>query len=188
MGLVYRLLCSVQGFSGDTSSKNSCANAGDVTDAAQISESGRSPGGRNDNPLSSLAWRTPWIDQEPGRLQSIELQGVGHGSSNLACMHVPCGSITQACIVSPGPFDPTGPGSFYGTFQRHRPGDSGHLYSGQNRSIALVKSQDVLLTGKVMSVCFKCPENAVVSACIPTLPLRWNLEFTHKFALNQKCF
>ena len=33
MGLVYRLLCSVWGFPGGTSGKNSCANAGDVTDA-----------------------------------------------------------------------------------------------------------------------------------------------------------
>ena len=34
---------------------------------------------------SILAWKIPWTE-EPGRLQSIGLQRVGH---NLACMHIP---------------------------------------------------------------------------------------------------
>ena len=35
---------------------------------------------------SILAWRIPWID-EPGRLQSIGSQRVGHDWSDLACTH-----------------------------------------------------------------------------------------------------
>ena len=34
---------------------------------------------------SNLAWRIPWTE-EPGGLQSIGLQRVGHDSSDLACM------------------------------------------------------------------------------------------------------
>ena len=33
-----------------------------------------------------LAWRTPWTE-EPGELQFIGLQRVGHDGSDLACMH-----------------------------------------------------------------------------------------------------
>ena len=35
---------------------------------------------------SIIAWRTPWIE-EPGGLQSMGLQRVGHGWSDLACTH-----------------------------------------------------------------------------------------------------
>ena len=35
---------------------------------------------------SILAWRIPWTE-EPGRLQSIGLQRIGHDWSDLACMH-----------------------------------------------------------------------------------------------------
>jgi len=34
--------------------------------------------GGNDNPLQYLSWRIPWTE-EPGRVQSIGLQRVGHG-------------------------------------------------------------------------------------------------------------
>ena len=37
---------------------------------------------------SIVAWRIPWTKQ-PGRLQSIELQRVGHNWSDLACMQIP---------------------------------------------------------------------------------------------------
>ena len=33
-----------------------------------------------------LAWRTPWTE-EPGGLQFVGSQRVGHDRSNLACMH-----------------------------------------------------------------------------------------------------
>ena len=35
---------------------------------------------------SILAWRIPWTE-EPGGLQSVGLQRVGHDWSNLACLH-----------------------------------------------------------------------------------------------------
>ena len=37
--------------------KNPLANVGDIRDAGSIPGSGRSPGGRNGNPLQYFAWR-----------------------------------------------------------------------------------------------------------------------------------
>ena len=37
--------------------------------------------------FSTLAWRIPWTE-EPGRLESIGSQRVGHNWSDLACMQV----------------------------------------------------------------------------------------------------
>ena len=54
--------------------KNSPANAGDLIDRGSIPGLGRSPGGGHS---SILAWRIPWT-QEPGGLQSMESQRVGH--------------------------------------------------------------------------------------------------------------
>ena len=51
--------------------KNPPANAGDT---GSVPGSGRSPGEGNGN---LLAWRIPWTE-EPGRLQSMGLQRVGH--------------------------------------------------------------------------------------------------------------
>ena len=44
--------------------------------------------------FSILAWRTPWTE-EPGGLQSVGWQRVGHGWSNLAHSHT--NSIQQVC-------------------------------------------------------------------------------------------
>ena len=52
----------------------SACNAGDP---GSIPDSGRSPGEGNSYPLQFLSWRIPWT-KEPGRLQSMELQRVGH--------------------------------------------------------------------------------------------------------------
>ena len=57
--------------------KNPPANAGDIRDTGLIPGSGRSPGGGHSNPLQYFAWRIPWTE-EPGRLQSIGSQRVGH--------------------------------------------------------------------------------------------------------------
>ena len=54
--------------------KNPPANAGD-TDLTP--ESGRSPEEEMATCSSILAWEIPWTE-EPGKLQSIELQRVGH--------------------------------------------------------------------------------------------------------------
>ena len=53
--------------------KNPPANPGDP---GSIPGLGRLPGEGNNNPLP---WRIPWT-VEPGRLQSIALQEVGHNS------------------------------------------------------------------------------------------------------------
>ena len=52
------------------------ANAGDVGDAGSIPGLGRFSGGGPGNPLQ-YSWRIPWTE-EPGGLQSIWLQRVGH--------------------------------------------------------------------------------------------------------------
>ena len=63
------------GFPDASVIKNPLANAGDT---GSIPGSERSPGGGNGNPLQYiLAWKIPWT-QEPGWLQSIGSQRVGH--------------------------------------------------------------------------------------------------------------
>ena len=57
--------------------RNLPTNARDTGDADLIPGLGRSPGEGHRNPASVLAWRIPRTE-EPGRLQSIELQRVGH--------------------------------------------------------------------------------------------------------------
>ena len=57
--------------------KNPPASAGD---AGSIPESGRSPAGGNSNPFYFLAWKIPWTE-EPGGLQSMRSQRVGHNSA-----------------------------------------------------------------------------------------------------------
>ena len=65
--------------------KNLPANAGDIRDLGDpIYGQGRSPGGGHS---CALAWRIPWTE-EPGRLQSIGLQRVGHNWSELAHTHM----------------------------------------------------------------------------------------------------
>ena len=57
--------------------KNLPANAGDSRDAGSIPESGRSLGVGNGS-SGILVWRIiPWTE-EPGRLQSMASQRVGH--------------------------------------------------------------------------------------------------------------
>ena len=59
--------------------KNPPANAGNVKVVGSTPGLERSPGEGDGNPLqaSILAWRLPWTE-EPGGLQSIESQRVGH--------------------------------------------------------------------------------------------------------------
>ena len=65
------------GFTGGGSGKNSPANAGDAGDLDSIPGSGISPGGEYGNPLWYSCLENPWTE-ETGRLQSMELQTVGH--------------------------------------------------------------------------------------------------------------
>ena len=62
------------GFPGGSDGKESACNAGDL---ASVPGLGRSLGEGNGNPLQCLAWRIPWTE-EPGRLQSMWSQRVGH--------------------------------------------------------------------------------------------------------------
>ena len=61
--------------------KNPPANAGDIRNAGSIPGSGRSPGKGNDYHSSILAWRISWTE-EPGGLQSMESQKVGHNRAH----------------------------------------------------------------------------------------------------------
>ena len=53
--------------------KESACNVGQAGDKGSIPGSGRSPGGRRDNPFQYSCLEIPWIE-EPSRLQSIALQ------------------------------------------------------------------------------------------------------------------
>ena len=65
---------TVKGFHSGSVVRNLPANAGD---AGLIPGLGRSPGEGNATHSSILAWRIPWTE-EPGRLQSMGSQRVGH--------------------------------------------------------------------------------------------------------------
>ena len=65
--------------------KNLPAIAGNIRNVSSIPGSGRSLEKGMATHSSSLAWRILWTE-EPGVLQSIGLQRVGHDWSNLACM------------------------------------------------------------------------------------------------------
>ena len=76
---------------------------------------------------STPAWRTQWTE-EPGRLQSMELQTIGHNRAiNCMCTHiicirlhvclagewfkiVPCCSVTKSCPILCNPMDCSTPG------------------------------------------------------------------------------
>ena len=62
------------GFPGGSEVKASASNVGNL---GLIPGSGRSPGEGVAAHSSILAWRIPWME-EPGRLQSMGSQRVGH--------------------------------------------------------------------------------------------------------------
>ena len=61
-------------FPGGSDGKASVYNAGDP---GSIPGLGRSPGEGTGGPLQYIAWKSPWTE-EPGRLQSMGSQRVGH--------------------------------------------------------------------------------------------------------------
>ena len=71
----YIELISSPGFPGGLVGKESTCDAGDAEDSSLIPGSGRSPGGGQEIQYSCL--ENP-MDKEPGGLQSIGSQGVGH--------------------------------------------------------------------------------------------------------------
>ena len=74
----------VTGFPGSSSGKDSDCNVGDW---GLIPGSARSPGGGHGNLLGILSWRIPWTE-EPGGLQSMGSQRVGHDCSSKLMLHV----------------------------------------------------------------------------------------------------
>ena len=65
----------VMGFPGSLAGKESACNEGDLSSIPGL---GRSHGGRHSNPIPVfLPGESPWTE-EPGRLQSMRLQRVGH--------------------------------------------------------------------------------------------------------------
>ena len=62
--------------------KNPPANAGDTRNMGSVLGLGRSPGEGKGNPLSILAGEIPRTE-EPGGLQSMTSQRVGHNRSDL---------------------------------------------------------------------------------------------------------
>ena len=65
------------GFPGGSVVKNPPARARDAEDMGLIPGSGRSPGEGNGNPLQYSCLENLWTE-EPGGLQSMGLQRVGH--------------------------------------------------------------------------------------------------------------
>ena len=57
--------------------KNPPANSGDIRDAGSVPGLGRSPGGGMATHSCVFVWRILWTE-EPGGLQSIGSQRVGH--------------------------------------------------------------------------------------------------------------
>ena len=68
---------NMKGFLCGTVVKNPPISAAYARDVSSIPGSGRHPGVGNGNPLQYLAWKTPRTE-EPGRLQSMGSQRVGH--------------------------------------------------------------------------------------------------------------
>ena len=65
------------GFPGGASGKEYAGQSGDIRDAGSIPGSGRCPGEENDN-LLQYACLVNLMDGEPGRLQYMGLQRIGH--------------------------------------------------------------------------------------------------------------
>ena len=77
MGISKVLYSSVRAFCMVQWVKGSAWNAGDTGDAGLIPGLGRSPAGRNGNPLQYPCLEIPWTE-ELGGLQSMGSQRAGH--------------------------------------------------------------------------------------------------------------
>ena len=67
-------MCNFRDFPGGSDGKVSAYSVGDP---GSVPGSGRSSGEGNGTHSSTLAWKIPWME-EPGGLQSIGSQRVGH--------------------------------------------------------------------------------------------------------------
>ena len=84
-------------FPGGSIVKNLPVNAGETRDVGSIPRSGRSPGNGNGSTSQYSCWKVPWTE-EPGRLQSRELQRVGHNCDR-ACRHASLGYLEPRGII-----------------------------------------------------------------------------------------
>ena len=75
--ILFNLQCTMRASHVVLVVKNLLAHAGDARDVSSILESESSPGGGHVTHSGILFWRIPWAG-EPGMLQSIGLQGIGH--------------------------------------------------------------------------------------------------------------
>ena len=88
------------GFPGGASGKEPTCQCGRVLGLTP--GLGRFPGGEHGKNSSILAWRIPWTE-EPGGLQSIRQQKVGHGCCYLAHTQLwRLRSPTICCLQAPG--------------------------------------------------------------------------------------
>ena len=82
--------------------------ARDIGDEGSIPEWGRSPRGGHGTHSSILSWRIPWT--EPGGLQSIRSQRVGHDRSNLDAHTLPDSRALTFKPILPNPALTSGQG------------------------------------------------------------------------------
>ena len=66
-----------------------------VTSSPYHKATRRSPGEGHGNPLHILVWRIPWTE-EPGGLQTMGSQRVGHDQSDLAHTHTKDGNVVPS--------------------------------------------------------------------------------------------
>ena len=133
--------------------KNLPASAGELRDAGPIPGLGRIPGRGQASHSSILAWKTPWT-KEPGELQSIGLQRVGHDWSNLAhaCIYVcecVCVQLLQLCLNLCDPMDrsPPTPLSMGFSQQEHWSAFHAHLqgiFLTQGSNVHLLHCRQIL--------------------------------------------
>ena len=84
------------GFPGDSNGKASICSA---TDPGSIPELGRSPGEGVAPHSSILAWEIPWTE-EPGGLQSMGLQRVGHNWATNTFISRVCTHVCLCMVMS----------------------------------------------------------------------------------------
>ena len=74
---LWQPVSQLKGFPGSSAVTNPSTSAGDAGDVGSIPGMGRSPEKTMATHSSILAWEIPWTE-EPGGLQSMGLQRVGH--------------------------------------------------------------------------------------------------------------
>ena len=82
-------------FLGGSDGKASVYNAGDPGSSPGL---GISPGGEMSIHSSTIAWKIPWTE-EPGRLQSMRLQRVGHDRATSISLSLSLSNMALTAMV-----------------------------------------------------------------------------------------